>query len=154
LSWQRHNGCHFVSFVIYISGAKFQEHCFNISRDILDWVLNCLSGTTYDVITYNTKTWISLKRKKIFQKGKRHSSLLWKAFQISRNYFYFIGTLSFKLFNEVILLKTSLAEPRWTRTPRRIKLDALSTLLRFKNNTFSQTRQTLRIHSTISAAFL
>ena len=36
---------------------------------------------------HNTKTWISLKRKKIFQKGKRHSSLLWKAFQISSNYF-------------------------------------------------------------------
>ena len=36
---------------------------------------------------YNTKTWISLKRKKILQKGKRHSSLLWKAFKISSNYF-------------------------------------------------------------------
>jgi len=36
LSWQWHNECHFVSFVMYISGAKFKEHCFNISRDILD----------------------------------------------------------------------------------------------------------------------
>ena len=36
---------------------------------------------------HNTKTWISLKRKKIFQKGKCHSFLLWKAFQISSNYF-------------------------------------------------------------------
>jgi len=87
LSWRRHNGCHFVSFVMYISGAKFNEHCFNISRDILDWVLNCFGGTTYDVITYNTKTWISLKRRKIFQKVKCHSSLPWKAFQISSNYF-------------------------------------------------------------------
>ena len=87
MSWQWHEGCHYVSFVMYITGAKFKEHCFNISRDILDWVLNCFSGTTYDVITYNTKTWISLKRKKVFQKGKRHSSLLWKAFQISSNYF-------------------------------------------------------------------
>ena len=26
---------HFVYFVINISGAKFEEHCFNISRDIL-----------------------------------------------------------------------------------------------------------------------
>ena len=34
-----------------------------------------------------TKTWKSLKRKKIFQKGKCHSSLLWKAFQISSSYF-------------------------------------------------------------------
>ena len=30
---------------------------------------------------------ISLKRKKIFQKEKRHSSVFWKVFQISRNYF-------------------------------------------------------------------
>ena len=30
---------------------------------------------------------ISLKRKKIFQKEKRHSSVFWKAFQISTNYF-------------------------------------------------------------------
>ena len=72
---------------MHICSVKFQEHCSNISRDILDWVLNCFSGATYDVITFNTKTWISLKRKKIFQKGKRHSSLLWKAFQISSNYF-------------------------------------------------------------------
>ena len=26
---------HLVSFVMHISGAKFEEHCFNISRDIL-----------------------------------------------------------------------------------------------------------------------
>ena len=37
---------------MYITGAKFEEHCFNISRVILDWVLCCFSGTTYDVITY------------------------------------------------------------------------------------------------------
>ena len=28
-------GCQFVSFVMHICGAKFQEHCFNISRDIV-----------------------------------------------------------------------------------------------------------------------
>ena len=33
--WQQHYVCHFVSFVMCISGAKFEEHCFNISRDIL-----------------------------------------------------------------------------------------------------------------------
>ena len=37
---------------MYITGAKFEEHCFNISRVILDWVLCCVSGTTYDVITF------------------------------------------------------------------------------------------------------
>ena len=35
---------------------------------------------------HNTKTWISLKRKKIFQKGKCHSSWLWKPFQKTSNY--------------------------------------------------------------------
>ena len=29
-------GCHFVSFVMHIYGAKFQEHYFNISRDIVN----------------------------------------------------------------------------------------------------------------------
>ena len=51
LPWQQYSGCHFVSFVLYISGAKFEDHCFNISRDILYWVLYCFSGTIYDVIT-------------------------------------------------------------------------------------------------------
>ena len=30
---------HFVSFVMYISGAKFEDHCSNISGDILNSVL-------------------------------------------------------------------------------------------------------------------
>ena len=37
---------------MYISGAKYEEHCSNFSGDILDWVLCCFSGTTYDVITF------------------------------------------------------------------------------------------------------
>ena len=41
---------------MYSPDAKFEEHRFNISRDILDWVLYCLSETTYDVITLLTKT--------------------------------------------------------------------------------------------------
>ena len=28
--------CHSVSFVVYVSGAKFEERCSNISGDILD----------------------------------------------------------------------------------------------------------------------
>ena len=55
LPWQQHSRCHSVSFMMYIAGAKFEEQCFNISRDILDLVLSCFSGTTYDVITSNTK---------------------------------------------------------------------------------------------------
>ena len=41
---------HFVSFVMYIAGANFEEHCSNISRDTLDSVFDCFSGTIYDVI--------------------------------------------------------------------------------------------------------
>ena len=37
---------------MHISGAKFEEHCSNISRGIRDWVLYCFSWTTYDVITF------------------------------------------------------------------------------------------------------
>ena len=41
LPWQQHGRCHSVSFVMYMSGAKFEEHCCNISRDILDPVFYC-----------------------------------------------------------------------------------------------------------------
>ena len=50
LPWQQHR-FHSVSFVMYISDAKFEEHCSNISRDILDSVFYCSTGTIYDVIT-------------------------------------------------------------------------------------------------------
>ena len=46
------NGCHFVSFVMHISGVKFEEHFCNISRDILGSVIYCLSEDIYDVITF------------------------------------------------------------------------------------------------------
>ena len=52
LPWQQHRKCHSVLFVMYISGAKFEEHCSNISGDILDSEFYCLSGTIYDVITF------------------------------------------------------------------------------------------------------
>ena len=35
LLWQQCKGRHFVSFVMDNCGAKVQEHCFNISRDIV-----------------------------------------------------------------------------------------------------------------------
>ena len=55
---------------MYSPDAEFEEHCFYISRDILDWVLHCFSETTYDIITLPTKTEISLKRKKDFKERK------------------------------------------------------------------------------------
>ena len=92
---------------MYISGAKFEDHCSNISGDILNSVFypfwwNDLWSHHFPHL-HNTKTWISLKRKKIFQKGKHRSSLLWKAFQISS--YYFLLHRHFKLSSKDVLLK-------------------------------------------------
>ena len=46
---QQQSKCQSVSFVKYISGAKFEEHC---TGDILDSAFYCLSRTIYDVITF------------------------------------------------------------------------------------------------------
>ena len=51
LPWQRYSRCHFVSFLIYITGAKFEDHCSHISGDILNSVFYRFRGTIYDVIT-------------------------------------------------------------------------------------------------------
>ena len=37
--------------VMYNSGAKFEDHCSNISGNILNSVFYLFSGTIYDVIT-------------------------------------------------------------------------------------------------------
>ena len=55
---------------MHISDAKFEEHCSNISKDIVDWVLYCFSGTTYDVITF--LICIIQKRKYLYNE-KRYS---------------------------------------------------------------------------------
>ena len=55
LPWQQLRRCHSLRFVMYISGAKFEEHCFNISRDIVNGVLYCFSGTIYEVIIQKCK---------------------------------------------------------------------------------------------------
>jgi len=52
LPWQQHRKCHSVSFVMHICGAKFEERCSNIPRDILESVFYCSSETTYDLITF------------------------------------------------------------------------------------------------------
>ena len=38
--------------VTHISSTKFEEHCSNISGDILDSVFNSLNRTIYDVIMF------------------------------------------------------------------------------------------------------
>ena len=54
LPWQQYSRCHFVSFMMYmyISGARFEDHCSNISGDILNSVFYCFSGMIYDIITF------------------------------------------------------------------------------------------------------
>ena len=71
-----------------IAGAKFKEHCFNIVE--LFWIECCFSGTTYRIITFLICIIIiviSSKTKTKFLKRERQSFLVWKAFQISSNYF-------------------------------------------------------------------
>ena len=51
LPWQQYSRCHFVFYVMYISGAKFEDHSSNISRDILNSVFYRFSGMIYDIIT-------------------------------------------------------------------------------------------------------
>ena len=55
---------------MHISGAKFEEHCFNTSRDILDWALYCFSGTIYDV---NTFLICIIQKRKYLYDEKRYS---------------------------------------------------------------------------------
>jgi len=73
---------------IFLFGISFFIG-LNISRDIVHSVFCNFSCTPYDIITFLIciieKTSISLKRKKIFQKGKCH--FFWQACQISCNYF-------------------------------------------------------------------
>ena len=56
--------------MMLVSGAKFEGHCFNISRDIRDWVLYCFSGTTYDVITFLI---CIIQKRKYLHNEKRYS---------------------------------------------------------------------------------
>ena len=91
LPWQPLRRSHSLPFVIHISGAKFEEHCSNISRDIDDWVLYCFSGTIYDVITFFI---CIIQKRKYLKSEKRYSKkenaiLLYfkKPFKVSGNYF-------------------------------------------------------------------
>ena len=82
---------------MHICGAKFEEHCSNISRDIDDWVLYCFSGTIYDVITF--LICIIQKRKYLYNEkrySKKENAILFyfeKPFKKAAIIFYFIGTL-------------------------------------------------------------
>ena len=82
---------------MFISGAKFEEKCSNISREILDWVLYCFSGASYDVITF--LICIMQKRKYLYNEKryfKMETAILLyfeKPFKYAAIIFYFKGTL-------------------------------------------------------------
>ena len=79
------------------SGARFEEHCSNISRDILDSVFYHFSCTVYYVITFL----ISIIQKRLYLQNekryfKKESAILLyfeKLFKLPAIIFHFIGTL-------------------------------------------------------------
>ena len=79
LPWQQYSRCHFVSFVMHSSGAKFKEHCSNTCKNIINSVFYRLVelSMTSSLSSFAQKhEYLSLKRKEIVQKEKRHSPLL------------------------------------------------------------------------------
>ena len=54
LSWQQHHRCNFVSFVMEISVAKFEEHRFGIVSP--KYKLNCASACTAEDISSQKKS--------------------------------------------------------------------------------------------------
>ena len=52
LSWQQCHRCHFTSFLMFISGAKFEGYCSNVSRDIHDSVFYHFNYRVYNVIIF------------------------------------------------------------------------------------------------------
>ena len=84
--------CHNAFPSMYISRTKFEEHCsWPIFLEI--FLIECCTVlektpmmSSLSSFAYYKNIHIS-KTKKASQKGKRVSSLLWKAFQISGNYF-------------------------------------------------------------------
>ena len=90
LPWQQQSRCQSVSFAMYISGVKFEEHCSNSSGDILDSVLVellIILRHHHSPHLHNTKMWISLKQKR-YPKRKTPFFFILKAFKISNNYFF------------------------------------------------------------------
>ena len=90
------------AFLVYNVLAKFQLFCIITCRDILYFVfwLPFVTSQLWHhqyLICIIQKSWISLERDEIWQKGKCHSSSLLKVFQISlffnSSIFHFIGAL-------------------------------------------------------------
>ena len=104
-------------FLVYNVLAKFELFCIITCRDILYfvfWLSYCHTLWRHQyIICIIQKSWISLERDEIWQKGKRHSSSLLKAFQIrpffNTTIFHFIGTL--KTYCKTLLVSDYIFRP-------------------------------------------
>ena len=98
LPWQHYSRCHFVCFVMYITSAKFEDHCYDISGDIFNSVFYRFSETIYDVITslicIIQKPEYLLNEKRYFKKENTILLHFAKPSKQAVIIFYFIGTLS------------------------------------------------------------
>ena len=79
--WQKETGAERIAMETALR-VSFQEHYFNISRYIV-----CSVFSTFSLQTIWRHHWSNLHNRKTFQKEKHHSSIFWKTFQISTNYF-------------------------------------------------------------------
>ena len=77
---------------------------------------------------HNTKMQISLKQKKIFQKGQRHSSLLWKAFHMNSNYF---------LLHRHLNVHHTLCSPYFAKMHQKYVLYQFGLILSYQSITFN-----------------
>ena len=93
---------HVAHFLVYNVLAKFQLFCIITCRDILYfvfWLPYCHTLWRHQyLICIIQKSWISLERDEIWQKGKCHSSSLFKGLSnkpfFNSSIFHFIGTLN------------------------------------------------------------
>ena len=94
---------------MYATGAKFEDHCFNISGDILDSVFYCLCEAIYDVIAF--LICITQKREYLYNEkrySKKENAILRyfeKPFKKAAIIFYFIGTLNWNTLSFVSLVQ-------------------------------------------------
>ena len=100
--------------MVRVSSCFFCDgHLCQVSRTLLLYFQRCHLFSFYPFSVavvwhhhwsnlHNRQTSISLKRKKIFQKEKRHSSVFWKAFQLSRIFFCVIYTLMISFYHHSI----------------------------------------------------
>ena len=86
--------CKLQKLVMCISGTKFEEHCFNISRDIFYSVFYHFGCTVCYVITFQYRSVSTFRTKKDISKRKAPFACILKSLSNNQQlFFHFIGTL-------------------------------------------------------------